>query len=128
MLVINEKVTSVLGSADKPIENKMAWLSRSEGKVIIAVGGRSNRLSQEALPSETFLMDLIRASIDNPKLAEKLWSPFLAYVDGKANRGFFYGLKNAFLGIPTKLAIADAPTFKTVASIVYEGRWSESNG
>ena len=118
MLLINENETFVLGLEDKPVENKIAWRSRSEGKLIIAVGGPSDWSSQEPLPPEAVLTDLVCASLETPKLAEELWSYFLAYVDRKENRGFIHGFKNSFFGIPVKVDIADVTTFRAVARAV----------
>ena len=118
MLLINENETFVIGLEDKSVENKIAWRSRSEGKLIIAVGGPSDWCSQEPLPPEAVLTDLVRASLETPKLAEELWSYFLAYVDRKENRGFVHGLKNSFLGISVKLDITEVTTFRAVASAI----------
>lgn len=122
MIIIRKNETLILGSGQKPVENKIAWSYCGVEKRIIAIGGPSNWGSAESLPSGATLEDLVQLSFDDPEFASALWNRFLLYIDTLVNPGILASLRGAFCGIRVKLEISDLQTKQAVANVLRKSK------
>jgi hypothetical protein len=85
------------------LANRVTWMPKGSGQVIIAVGSPSQWHSSLPLPPEAVTVDLVSAALSEPETARKFWGPFLSYLSASAKPS---GWRQLFrLSLPGKLLV-----------------------
>ena len=98
-------------------------MAHGGGRLVLAVGGRHQWHSDEPLPDEAKVVDLVAVSSDDPGAAVELWDVFLRYLHVGGSSGIERFLVSLGLRrIRVRVAISDQRVRDLVVSAIGKNR------